>query len=558
MQDPQRFSKLAEEYFKASYIASPTSATELGIHEYDHLLDDLREDALKSRVGELKRFRRRFNAFSSRLDGDGDGIGTDCALVLSDIDCELLSLEGTRDWQRDPSYYISDPLFSIFLIASRDYAPMEERLPNLVARLELLPDLFTAARENLKDPPRLLTEIAIEETEGAIEFCSTLIAALSPQLPRPPRTLLRALSRASKALYDYLDFLRDELILVSNGNLGIGIRHYSALLQSEHMLPYSIDELVKTAEKVFGDTEHQLTAWARRIDRTKSWREIADGARTEYPARHQLLNVYRREVAQLREFVQEQGLVTLPDEDCKVVETPAFDRVLNSYAAYVAPGPFEQDQTGQFWVTPIDIAAPRAAQVEMLEEHCNYLYPITAAHEAYPGHHVQLARANQVGSRWRKHFSSSLFAEGWALYCEELMNEAGYYREPRMRLFQLKDRLWRAARVILEIGIHCYEMPLDDAARFLVNKVGMTHTAARAETRRYAAEPAQPMSYLIGELEVLRLRKKFSRLPLREFHDLLLSSGTIPFALVEKEMEEQTGVKSGKQSGGKNGQPRGG
>src|SRR5581483_3915887 len=146
-------------------------------------------------------------------------------------------------------------------------------------------------------------------------------------------------------------------------------------------------------------------------------------------------------------------------------------------------------------------------------------------------------RANHVGSRWRRHFSSSIFAEGWALYCEELMNEAGYYADPRVRLFQLKDRLWRAARVINEIGIHCYNLPLDDAARLLVDKVGITHAAARAETRRYIAEPGQPMSYLIGELEVLRLREKFSSLSLREFHDLLLDSGTIPFVWVEKEME---------------------
>src|SRR4029079_15501203 len=128
-------------------------------------------------------------------------------------------------------------------------------------------------------------------------------------------------------------------------------------------------------------------------------------------------------------------------------------------------------------------------QIEQLEAHCNYLYPITAAHEAYPGHHVQLVRANHVGSRWRKHFSSSIFAEGWALYCEELMNRAGYYSDPRMRLFQLQDRLWRAARVINEIGMHCYDVTMDDAAHFLMDKRGLTHATARAETRRYIAEP---------------------------------------------------------------------
>lgn len=533
------FDRLAEEYFAASYRASPTTATELGIHSFDDQLDDLSKKGLRSFAALIKDFRARFEGLSPA--SLADGAATDRRLIMADIESSLLSLEVIRDWERDPSYYVTTPLFSIFLLASRNFAPLQERVHNLTARLELLPGLLATGRTNLRHPPRVLTEIAIEETEGAIEFCSSLIPRLSRRLRKPPRALVRASSRASHALYEYLDFLRDELMLVSTGDLGIGAGNFAQKLRLEHMLPYSLEEVLDKGERVFGETERELTDWASRIDPDKGWREIAEAARRDYPARSRLLHVYRKEISRLREFIREKDLVTLPEDDCDVVETPPFDRALNNYAAYVGPGPFEEDQRGQFWVTPVDPHAPRAAQVEQLEEHCNYLYPITAAHEAYPGHHVQLVRANQVGSRWRKHFSSSLFAEGWALYCEEMIGEVGYYEEPRMKLFQLKDRLWRAARVIMEIGLHCYGLSLDEAARFLVDKVGMTPTAARAETRRYAAEPTQPLSYLIGELEVFKLRQKFSSLTLREFHDLLLSSGTIPFALVEKEMEIRLG-----------------
>jgi uncharacterized protein (DUF885 family) len=530
-----QFDQLASEYFEASYIASPTAATELGIHSYDDRLDDLSESSLRAYAAELKGFRRRFEAFDTITLENGAAI--DRALILAEIGDTLLSLESIRDWERDPSYYVTSPLFSIFLLSSREFAPIEERIQNLASRLEQLPDLLAAGRANLRQPPHVLTEIAIEETEGAIEFCSTLIPHLSSILPKPPRSLVRASSRASRALYEYLDFLRDELILVSTGDLGIGAANFSGKLHLEHMLPYSLEEVLEKGERAFVETERELVGWARRIDPDGQWRLITETARRDCPSRSRLLFVYRKEVARLRRFVRERDLVTLPDDDCDVIETPPFDRALNNYAAYISPGPFEENQRGQFWVTPVDALAPRAAQIEQLEEHCNYLYPITAAHEAYPGHHVQLVRANQVGSRWRKHFSSSLFAEGWALYCEELVGEAGYYTEPRMKLFQLKDRLWRAARVAIEIGLHCYGMSLDEAARYLVDKVGMTPTAARAETRRYAAEPTQPLSYLIGELEVFKLREKFSSLNLREFHDLLLSSGTIPFSLVEREMD---------------------
>ena len=536
MDEHQRFEHLATAYFESCYRASPTSATDLGIHAYDHLLDDLSQTAIQARIGELKAFRRKFRALDAKkLRGVAN---TDYILILGDIENELWLLEDTRDWETDPSYYIADPFFSIFLLASRDFAPLAERAENLAARLAQVPDLLASARANLQNPPHILTEIGIEETEGAIEFCEMLLPQFAAHM-KPSPSLKRAVKQALAALRAFLTYLQDDLSLTSTGKLGVGKKHYAKILKFDHMLPYSIEQVVAMGERVFAETERELAAWAKRIDRKKTWHEIADEARTQFPPRHRLLSAYRKEVAQLRAFVREHDLVTLPEQDCEVIETPPFERALNSFAAYIAPGPFEQDQRGQFWVTPVDTSAPRAQQIEQLEAHSNFLYPVTAAHEAYPGHHVQLVRANHAGSRWRKHFSSSIFAEGWALYCEDLMNQAGYYRDPRVRLFQLQDRLWRAARVINEIGIHCYDLPMDDAARFLVDKVGLTHGAARAETRRYVAEPGQPMSYLIGELEVERLRKKFRRLPLKKFHDLLLDSGTIPFVLVEREMKEK-------------------
>ncbi|MGE5140126.1 MAG: DUF885 domain-containing protein, partial [Rudaea sp.] len=425
------------------------------------------------------------------------------------------------------------------LLASRDFAPRRERIHNMTARLEALPDVLAAGRANLENPPRILTEIAIEDAMGGIEFCDSLIPRLSADRTDVPASFRAAVGRARQALDDYLRFLRHDLLLVSRGPIGIGRANFEAILIQEHLLPYSVDQLLDAAQRVFQETLRELAAWAKRIDPQLTWREIVDQARDEHPSPARLLAAYRKEVERLRVFTRDHDLVGLPDEECEVVETPPFDRALNSFAAYVGPAPFDADQRGQFWVTPIDTRASRAAQREQMQEHCNYLYPVTAAHEAYPGHHVQLVRANKAGSRWRRHFSSPLFAEGWALYCEELMDRAGYYRDARTKLFQLKDRLWRAARVTIEIGIHCYEMSLNDAAGFLVDHVGMTPTMARAETHRYAAEPTQPLSYLIGELEVFRLYDRFAELSLREFHDLLLDSGTIPFSLVEREMEEK-------------------
>jgi uncharacterized protein (DUF885 family) len=427
-------------------------------------------------------------------------------------------------------------LFSIFLLVSGEHATPSVRAENAISRLSQLPDLLAAGRANLENPPLILLEIAQDELEGAIEFCRDTLPTFARKVPRLRRELLSSARRAEESLEEYASFLKEDLSLTARGRIGIGRANYQKLLQAEHFIDESPSELRRRARQVYDETLSRMKELASEIEPLNTWQEILDGARRKFPKPAQLLGVYQRELKKLRAFIREHDLVTMPEEECRVVETPPFDRALNSFAAYVEPGAFEHSQIGQFWVTPVEPNAPRAEQLEVLAEHCNSLYPITAAHEAYPGHHVQLVRANRVGSRWRKHFSSPLFAEGWALYCEQLMVETGYFTDLQIRLFQLRNRLWRAARVMGEIALHCEGATIEEVAEFLVRDVGMTPTSARAETRRYAAEPGQPMSYLIGELEVLKLRKIFRRLSLKQFHDALLSSGTIPFKLVEQEM----------------------
>lgn len=541
-----RFERLAADYFRFSYETRPTEATELGLEAYDDRLPDLGREALGGYGQELHRWAARFDAFApDELPPESE---TDRQLIVSEVETARIWLEEIEDWKRDPSYYFEDALFAIFLTLSRrTHLSKEERAAAAAARLEQMPDLLAAGRRNLENPPRILIEIAVEELEGARTFCRGTIPAFAREVrsTRLRERLLGAARGADRARREYSAFLRHDLSLSAHGAAGIGRARFEKLLRSDHLLDDRTPRLRSQARAVFETTLEELRELAARIDPGQSWQHLLDQARQSHPAPARLLAAYRKELEQLRKFIRERDLLSLPGEECEVVETPPFDRALNGFAAYVGPGPFEPDQRGQFWVTPVGAGLSRAEQAELLAEHNNYLYPITAAHEAYPGHHVQLVRANQAGSRWRKHFASSLFAEGWALYCEQLMAEAGYFADPRTRLFQLRDRLWRAARVMGEIELHCGAATVEQVARFLVNEVGMSPTAARAETRRYAAEPTQPLSYLIGELHVLRLRRRFRALPLRTFHDMLLDSGSIPFKLVEREMEGKIGSGEG-------------
>lgn len=244
-----------------------------------------------------------------------------------------------------------------------------------------------------------------------------------------------------------------------------------------------------------------------------------------------------------RDFVVAQELVDLPHhESLNVIETPPFQRNMLPYAAYMPPAPFEARQDGLFWVTPIDTAQSPDRREAQLQGHSRYNIVIIALHEAYPGHHLQMSRANQIESRFRRHFANSnLFLEGWALYCEEMMYEAGFYHDPRVRLMQLKDQLWRAARVVIDVQLHTAGITPEEAVRFLVEEAKLEEPNAQAEVRRYTLTPTQPMSYILGKRAILALRdqvrrRQGDRFNLRRFHNDLLSHGSLPPRLVRESM----------------------
>jgi uncharacterized protein (DUF885 family) len=192
-------------------------------------------------------------------------------------------------------------------------------------------------------------------------------------------------------------------------------------------------------------------------------------------------------------------------------------------------------------VTPIDLPRPRAEQEEQLQGHCNVSLSLTVVHEAYPGHHLQLYHSNRAGSRLRRLADSPVLCEGWALYCEELMFEHGYHADPLARIFQLKDLLWRACRVVIDVGLHTGKMSFEQAVDYLVEQAMLERVNAETEVKRYTATPTQPMSYLVGKLLLLELREEAKRrrgegFNLYDFHSAVLASGSIPPTLMDAEI----------------------
>jgi len=374
-------------------------------------------------------------------------------------------------------------------------------------------------------------------------FLQALIPAFAAQASSAAltRDIEEANAKAIEAVQDYLAHV-ESLLPRSGPEFATGREVFDYLLRRRHYLDYDADTLHAKGWELFNDTLRQMEETARRIDPSQTWEEIVGRLKGDHPEPGTLLDTYREEMARSRQFVIDHGIVDIPPgEELVIEETPAFERAIIPYAAYLPPAPFEKEQVGRFWVTPVDTSASPETQEQQLRDHNNFGIPVTALHEAYPGHHLQLCWANRAGSDIRKVIDSTLFAEGWAFYCEELMEDLGFISGPEYRLIRLKDQLWRAGRIILDTALHTKGMTVDEAVDFFVTKVHMERPNALAEVRRYTSTPTQPMSYLIGKLEILKLVEDYkaakgAAFNMRAFHNELLSHGTIPPAVVRRIM----------------------
>jgi len=408
--------------------------------------------------------------------------------------------------------------------------------------------LLSDAKRNLADQPkipRVWAQMGEELAQSGVEFFRDLGSSSALQSPRIGSDLIQAGKLASAACHDYHRFLHESIVKRDSDGYSLGAKSFDELLLHQHGLSCKGVELRKLGREVIAQTLSEMDKVAMQINPNSSVAEIIANLKEQTPESQQLIDYYRAFVLGARQHLIDHNLVTVPaDDDLVLVDTPVFARPTFPYAGYLPPAPFDTDQRGFFWVTPIDKKALPESQKQQQRGHNKYQASVVSLHEAYPGHHLQLQRANQVSSNVRKLFGTSVFIEGWALYCEEMMYETGYYPDAQTRLMQLAMQLWRACRVVIDVGLHDGTMSFDDAVSLLVDTAKLERVNAEAEVKRYTQSPTQPMSYIVGKMEILRLRDDYrrrqgSKYDLKEFHDHLLSYGSIPIGLVRSLMLEQ-------------------
>lgn len=540
----QRFYAAVDEFFHQILEEAPVAATQFGDHRFDHRLADhspaaraRQEGMVREALAEVEGYDPSAWSVDARIDR---------TLVRQFARSFLRDVERMRSHERSPGLYLNECLGGVFLLLMRNFAPLPVRMRAVLGRLQEVPRVLAQAKENLvpERVPKVWAEVAIEGAKRGMILFRAVVPLLSLRVPHLFPRLVRASRRAAGALRQYVAFLERELLPRAGGEFAVGEELFDEILREDHLLDSSAAEVLELGWQLFRETEAQLEALAAKIAPGKAARAILDEAKGHHPNAGELLAAYRKEIERARRFVLERGIVTIPEgERLRIEPTPPSMRPVIPYAAYMMPGPLEKDQEGIFLVTPVERWAPQRVKEEKLRGHNYAKIPITALHEAYPGHHLQLVYANRYATTLPRKLGSalsSLFVEGWAFYCEELMEELGYIREPVQKLARLKDQLWRAARIILDVSLHTGKMTIEEGIQFLVDKVGLEESNARAEVRRYTAHPTQPMSYLVGKLEILKVIEEYKRrnplVTLRELHDAILACGSLPPKLLRERL----------------------
>ena len=412
----------------------------------------------------------------------------------------------------------------------------------LTARLEQWPRTIALGREQIipHRTPRFWVGLDVANARNVARYLELELPGIVRSSGGDPVRFTVAQRRALAALRAYIAWMADTLSPAASGNWAVGPESYDWRLRHSKLLDTSADSLVVLGHRVFRKTEADLVRLARSIDPLRSWRQLADSGKSLHPTADSIFTAYSREAERARAFIIERRLFTLPaGERLDMVLTPPNLRQTYAYGGYSSPAPFRPRQIGRFFVTPVEPDWPPERIESKLRGHNFGWITVVAVHEGYPGHHLQNVRAATQPNVLRKIYGSDVFGEGWGLYAEELMYRSGFYPDSLARLTQLRMRLWRAARVIIDPSLHTGRMTIDEGVRFFTDSVRLEHSDALAEVTRYTTWPTQAVSYIIGMRAIESLRDEVRQLqdddfdPVR-FHDILLTQGSLPPPLMRR------------------------
>lgn len=537
---------LLDELLEREFEASPVTASGLGLTDYDGRLDDLSASAFERRDADAARFLGRLEQLDESLTPDEE-IDRDLAIAVLR---GRVILTDWAAWRRDPLVYstpVTNGIFTLFLHRLRSDT---ELVAAAVARMAEVRRAVEDGMANLD--PELASPIIVGRglgaARGAVRYLRELVPLEVEAGPLRDR-LATAGREAGDAMEEWATFLGD-LVDRAKGDWRLGEERYTRLLREREALDDDARSLRARGQAEFDRLDGEMRELARRIDGSEDYAALLERANKDHPPTEEAMReAYEDWTGRARAFLAETGLVTLPaGEQCAVVPSPVFMRPVLGVAFYVAPPAFSDRLLGHFFVPFAPDGTPPEEIQQRLEGNAFGDIPTVSVHEAYPGHHWHLVMRKSNASSVRRVFGTPYFTEGWALYAERMVRERGFFREPLHELYHLNATIFRAARIVVDTSLHLGDMSFEEAVRYMVEKAALPEPTARAEVGRYCWWPTQASAYLTGCLELLGIRDAYlagkgygetapADVPvdvLREFHDTLARSGSLPLGLARR------------------------
>ncbi len=543
-----RLEQQFKQYLQREFKHRPFDATRAGNHDFDDALDDVSQPARQAAVARTKKTLADLpkTIDYKKLSRSGQ---IDFEIWQHELKKELWLAENTRRFEEDPrvyNEYISD---SVYLLLTQSTLPQPLNVRHAISRMGQIPRVVRAARDNLKNPPRVLTEVALKQNRGAIAFYETGIFELAGE-DAANNDLKKAARALVPVLKAYQTFLEDDLLPRSRGEWRLGKLRFADKFLLELDAGLTPGEVLREAEDEAQRVETEMYVIARQLwpgvfpkqnlppDDEKGRREtirlVLDDVSREHGKADDLVNDARATVEKIKQFIKAKDLLRLPEPDqCKIIEMPEFQRGFS--VAYLNPAPPLDAKAASYYAIsppPGDWDAGRVGSY--LREYNRHMLQILTIHEAYPGHYVQLEYSNRHPSLIRKVLSSGVFAEGWAVYTEKVMLDEGYGAgDLKLRLNQLKWYLRAVCNAIIDYRMHCTDITDEEAIQFLVLRAFQSQAEAVLKILRAKQSSCQLSTYFVGRMAFQRLRRRVQnelgdRFELGRFHEAALDHGTLP------------------------------
>lgn len=528
------FHTLEHAYFSLSRRLDPVGSSAEGLTTYDNRYGRFGEQEMRPELEKMVMLGRALKETKPSTPDEA----IDRVVLLNSVQSSLYSYQADRPQVYNPDFWLAHLLEGLQLLTMESDRTPEQRALGLIGRLNDAPAFLKDAQNTIQNPPKLFVNTAIEISKSGRSLLQQ-VEQTGRLTPDHAEEITAGVRKCEQALSSFESDL-NEWAKTDNQKFAIGKESFLFHLHHDHGLTDTLSDLWKFGMTLKQQCEAELTARAKKLGGTDDWKALLEKYREKHPERAQLVDAYRGQMEKAKAFLQQKRIVTIPKNPLVVQPTPAFRRVTTPFASYEEPATFSKKQIGIFSVTLPDKSLPDAKQNQLIRDHCIYEIPVTAVHEGYPGHHLQLSTMKTLPSETRKLISTPVSLEGWALYCEGLMAEQGFYEQPEEEFFVWFHLLWRACRVILDVGLHTQGLTFEQGVSYLMKNLMISKENATAEVRRYCTEPTTQLSYAVGRREILRLRKDFQSAKqgtsLLDFHDTFLKYGGLPVVYARKGM----------------------